>query len=589
MLAFMLRRALLLLCAVLGSNFVTAAEIAVPGDYPTIQDAIDAAEQDDVVLIDPGTYEENPILRGDIELRGRETARTLLMPSDAGPILTIQGVSGVTVTNLTLVDATTGLLVTNVADLVIRNLVFEGASDAAIDIDASVDVAIEHCVFYGNATAIRRLAVDSIIENNLFAANAVTIASPLGAPVTNVRSNGFFDNDDLKQGDVDTGLGTDFQVGDPRFVDVDAHDYHVRAGSPAIDTGTGDDVIDDTVADLGVYGGEEADPTPFPVSGLTLDDASATNPPPFALEVSWDANLDYRITSDSMPGRYRVYYQQNQAGPPYDGDDGANGTEPSPVDVGPATSYRLEQLMPEVGAPPVPMLTAAEPRSESIVLEWNDVAGASGYRVFWGTASTAENSLDLGDVTRTTITGLVNGTVYRFAVAALRRPVYHVAVSVADGTTGRHESELSDEATTALGPASASGPSNELTASPATTTPIPDLPDGGGACFIATAAYGADFAPEVAILRDFRDRYLATNRAGRTFIAWYYAHGPTGAAYLARHAGAKAVVRIALEPVVFGVLALTAGTPLQLGMLAALAFAFGIARRQARTYARGLE
>jgi hypothetical protein len=427
MLAFMLRRALLLLCAVLGSNFVTAAEIAVPGDYPTLQDAIDAAEQDDVVLIEPGTYEENLILRGDIELRGRETARTLLMPSDAGPILTIQGVSGVTVTNLTLVDATTGLLVTNVADLVIRNLVFEGASDAAIDIDASVDVAIEHCVFYGNATAIRRLAVDSIIENNLFAANAVTIASPLGAPVTNVRSNGFFDNDDLKQGDVDTGLGTDFQVGDPRFVDVDAHDYHVRAGSPAIDTGTGDDVIDDTVADLGVYGGEEADPTPFPVSGLTLDDASATNPPPFALEVSWDANLDYRITSDSMPGRYRVYYQQNQAGPPYDGDDGANGTEPSPVDVGLATSYRLEQLMPEVGAPPVPMLTAAEPRSESIVLEWNDVAGASGYRVFWGTASTAENSLDLGDVTRTTITGLVNGTVYRFAVAALRRPVYHVA------------------------------------------------------------------------------------------------------------------------------------------------------------------
>jgi len=44
----------------------------------------------------------------------------------------------------------------------------------------------------------------------------------------------------------------------------------------------------------------------------------------------------------------------------------------------------------------------------------------------------------------------------------------------------------------------------------------------GGGCFIATAASGSYFNPHVKTRRDFRDKILSTNKAGRSFMEWYY-------------------------------------------------------------------
>ena len=73
-------------------------------------------------------------------------------------------------------------------------------------------------------------------------------------------------------------------------------------------------------------------------------------------------------------------------------------------------------------------------------------------------------------------------------------------------------------------------------------------------CFIATAAYGSDLHEHVAVLRDFRDKYLVTNAAGRWIVERYYRYSPQIAAIVAGNEWLRTATRWALEPAVFAVL-----------------------------------
>lgn len=67
-------------------------------------------------------------------------------------------------------------------------------------------------------------------------------------------------------------------------------------------------------------------------------------------------------------------------------------------------------------------------------------------------------------------------------------------------------------------------------------------------CFIATAAYGDPYAPEVIALRRFRDESLNQSVGGRVFVRAYYRFSPPVASFLTKHPRISVLVRTCLNP-----------------------------------------
>jgi hypothetical protein len=75
---------------------------------------------------------------------------------------------------------------------------------------------------------------------------------------------------------------------------------------------------------------------------------------------------------------------------------------------------------------------------------------------------------------------------------------------------------------------------------------------GGGACFVATAAFGDALSPEVLYLSAFRDDVLTNSLLGRAFIRVYYSVSPPLAVVIAKSAALKSFSRLALlRPIIF--------------------------------------
>ena len=80
---------------------------------------------------------------------------------------------------------------------------------------------------------------------------------------------------------------------------------------------------------------------------------------------------------------------------------------------------------------------------------------------------------------------------------------------------------------------------------------IAKLEEKQGGCFIATAVYGSYYAPEVLVLRQFRDKVLSKFFWGRVFIKLYYAISPFIAERLDQCQSVKKILRnLILNPII---------------------------------------
>ena len=72
-------------------------------------------------------------------------------------------------------------------------------------------------------------------------------------------------------------------------------------------------------------------------------------------------------------------------------------------------------------------------------------------------------------------------------------------------------------------------------------------------CFIATATYGSEAAPQVQFLREFRDNIAMQTFTGSSFmngfLGWYYSWSPPVAYSIAPDGNAKALMRVVLQPI----------------------------------------
>jgi len=75
--------------------------------------------------------------------------------------------------------------------------------------------------------------------------------------------------------------------------------------------------------------------------------------------------------------------------------------------------------------------------------------------------------------------------------------------------------------------------------------------NGGGGCFIATAAYGTEAAAEIDVLRAFRDEVLLENSLGSQLVELYYQTSPPVADFIAENDVLRTIVReLVIDPMV---------------------------------------
>jgi len=184
------------LIRVVAIGFLVAGAVAdtffVPQDFPTIQSAINAASDDDSIIIQSGTYTERLDTLGKrLSINGVAVNPPTLIGTPGGPVIRVRPTAGqvgvVTLNNLTILDGDAALGGAIQVDANARVLLFdsrlwqnEAAAGGAMVIGVNAFAYIRGCDFWANRSdsdggAIYALTGAEVrIEDTLFEANTAS-------------------------------------------------------------------------------------------------------------------------------------------------------------------------------------------------------------------------------------------------------------------------------------------------------------------------------------------------------------------------------------------------------------------------------
>jgi hypothetical protein len=179
-----------------------------------------------------------------------------------------------------------------------------------------------------------------------------------------------------------------------------------------------------------------------------------------------------------------------------------------------------------------------------------EAGGTASFTVVLDASPTADVTIDLSS--SDTTKGTVSPGSLTFTTGNWFVPRTVTVTGVDDGVAGGNliYTIVTDPAE------SMDGEYDGLNADDVTVTNVDDetaykiIDNGGGPCFIATAAYGSPSMMRVTLLREFRDRFMLTNRVGPMLVNLYYVCSPPVAEVISKHESIKSLVRWSLLPLV---------------------------------------
>ncbi len=158
------------------SKPVAAATLSVPSQYPTIQSAIDAANDADVVQVSPGTYLERLVVQKQITVQGLDKATTIIDGFGNGTVVYVAA-PNVVVTGFTIRNGGKGVHMDFVNSGTISNNIITGNSGDGIRLFGSSNVQVTGNTLSNNfrGVSLGGRSTTNTITNNVVNGNVFGI------------------------------------------------------------------------------------------------------------------------------------------------------------------------------------------------------------------------------------------------------------------------------------------------------------------------------------------------------------------------------------------------------------------------------